>query len=81
MALMEFVTVVWRQCPNMACSQTIVNNTGSNTFGCPYCNTVIQVATSPTAFTAALPLIIIYPPPHYIVATSPTAFTAVLPLI
>merc|ERR1712166_1132983 len=33
---------LWYKCPNTACSQTIVNNTGSNTFGCPYCNTVIQ---------------------------------------
>lgn len=33
---------LWYKCPNTACNQTIVNNTGSNTFGCPYCNTVIQ---------------------------------------
>lgn len=31
---------LWYNCP--ACSKTIVNNTGSNTFACPYCSAVIQ---------------------------------------
>jgi len=31
---------LWYNCP--ACARTIVNNTGSNTFACPYCTAVIQ---------------------------------------